>query len=163
MVESSPMTRENSAGYALLPLALAALCLAATCGEDESQGERAALERARSRWEAGSVADYRLTLSHDCFCAPEARGPVVVRVERGAVTSRTYRDTGLPVGAEHERLFPDVDGLFAFIEEALDQEPSMFRARYDPATGHPLEVWVDYSAGIADEERGYTVQALERS
>ena len=138
----------------------ALLSLGTDCDEEEHDDVREALEDARLRWRAGGFPDYSLTLTHDCFCGVEGRGPVVVIVRFGEVVSRTYEGTGAPVPEDRARFFPDVEGLFDFIEDALDQDPASIRAEFHPSLGYPTLVFVDFRENVADEERGYRVTAI---
>jgi hypothetical protein len=146
----------------LVAAALAAF--GATC-EDGGTGPDAELiaelATARDRWEAQGYTDYALTLRHDCFCGETHRGPVVVNVRSDQIVARVYQATGEPVPQDPARFFPDVEGLFAFIAQSLSQHPAQIRAEFHPELGYPTEIFVDFAANIADEERGYRVLALD--
>jgi hypothetical protein len=45
-----------------------------------------------------------------------------------------------------------VDGLFTFIQTAIDRPAKLIRATYDPAKGFPIEIDYDGAAQIADDE-----------
>lgn len=151
------MTLSSTAFVPALGCAL--LALVGTCDDD---GElRGRLENARERWREQGYSDYRLTLTHDCFCGFEGRGPVVVVVRFGEVVSRTYQETGEPVAEDFAPFFPDVEGLFEFVEDAIERDAVSIRAEFHPELGYPTIVAVDYAVNIADEERGYHVLAIE--
>ena len=126
---------------------------------DEKNG-REDLAAARERWSEQGYSDYALTLQHDCFCGQEARGPVVVQKRFGEIT-RSYVESGEPVPSDFERFFPDVEGLFEFIEEAVEQDAASIHVEFHPELGYPIAVSVDYSESAIDEESGYRVLALE--
>jgi hypothetical protein len=136
--------------------------VASTCSvlDPEDDAQRDELEGARSRWEMVGPAAYRTTQTHVCFCGTEVRGPVVVRVS-AAGTTRTYVSDGRTVPAHLEQFFPTVEGLFDEIEEALEQGADEVRVTYDPTTGAPLDVFIDYSERTADEEQGWTLTPPE--
>ncbi len=142
------------------------LCIAASDCED-STGPNAALRQdldaARARWQAQGYVDYELTLQRDCFCGEDYRGPVVVSVRGGQVVGRTYQESGEPVSAEIAPYFPDVLGLFGFLEESLDENPAEARAEFHSELGYPTNVWIDFRANVADEEQGFTTLSLEPS
>ncbi len=143
----------------LAALALALALVAMDC--DEATGPIAQdLEEARARWEAEGFDDYDLTLQRDCFCPEEYRGPVIVRVRDGEITARVYQSSGQPVLSEAAALFFDVDGLFAFLADALAQDPAQVRAEFHPEYGYPTTMWIDFHANMADEEQGYTTISL---
>jgi hypothetical protein len=125
--------------------------------EDDARDE---MESARERWESVGPSAYRTTQTHVCFCGTEVRGPVMVRVT-AAGTTRTYVSDGRAVPATHTQFFPTVEELFDEIESALDDGADQVRATYDPTTGAPLDVFIDYSERTADEEQGWTLTPPE--
>jgi uncharacterized protein DUF6174 len=157
-------TRHGVARLRSVGLAAALLVLAATC-EDAGSGPDALLlaelETARARWEERGYTDYALTLQRDCFCGETFRGPVVVQVRFEEVVARVYVSTGQPVPEEAASWFPDVEGLFDFLDDALHRDPHEIRVEYHPELGYPTEFFVDFSDNIADEEQGYRVLGLE--
>lgn len=138
--------------------------LAAGCaivGGDGGSDLRAELERNERTWREKGVADYDVTLNRNCFCPPDLRGPVVVAVRDGEIAARTYVESGEPVGEERGRWFPDVDGLFEFVADAIDRDARRIDVAYDAEYGYPGHVFVDYDERIADEEVGYDVLGFE--
>jgi hypothetical protein len=85
---------------------------------------------------------------------------VIIRVRGGQVVEREYETSDEPVPAEPAPFFPDVEGLFAFLEDALDQDPAQARAEFHPEYGYPVTMWVDFATNVADEEQGYTTLSL---
>jgi hypothetical protein len=145
-------------------IAMAALATMAQDCDDLSAPERQLLrdlDDAREQWADHGFSDYALTLRHDCFCGEEARGPVVVQVRFGEVAGRVYQESGQPVSGDYARFFPDVEGLFDFIESAIDQDAAEIRVEFHPELGYPTQIAVDFIENAADEERGYFVLAIE--
>ena len=66
-----------------------------------------------------------------------------------------YVDGGAQVSAQLADLFPDIPGLFAIIADAIARNPFDMAVTYDPTTGVPVDVWIDYVQNIADEELGF--------
>ena len=113
---------------------------------------------ARERWEGSRPAVYVYRVERVCGeCASEARGTVSVRVEGVTVTERRY-DDGAPVPVHVAALFPSVDGLLDLIEDAIAREAYEVSVQYDPVTGVPLVVRIDYEAFTFDEEQYYVVR-----
>ena len=138
--------------------------IGATCkggGTGPGDDLRAELEAARERWEDRGFTDYALTLQRDCFCPETHRGPVVVNVRSRQVQTRIYQATGEPVPSEPAQFFPDVDGLFAFLEDAIDRDAYQIRAEFHPELGYPTQIFVDFESLMADEEQGYQTLSLE--
>lgn len=122
-------------------------------GDDE-------LERNRARWASLALTSYEYVVSRSCFCAPSSLGPVLVRVEDGVVTERSFVDVIDPDPGEPGEWFPSVTGLFDIIADAYERDAHDVEVTYDPETGVPLDVYIDYEENIADEELGLTVQSL---
>lgn len=123
-------------------------------------GPESELEENRARWASLSLTSYEYVLRRGCFCTPAFIGPVRVRVDGGAVTQRTYVDVTEPVPTKPWELFPSVDGLFDILADAYERDAHRVVVTYDPESGVPLDVFIDYEENIADEELGFTVQVL---
>lgn len=138
-----------------------ALLLLAGCGAEQGPelelAEQIAVQRAV--WEAGRPSRYRMVLRHLCFCPPAAVGPVEVVVDGDTVTRRTYWTSGEVVDPSLADAFPTVAGLFDLLEEAVAGGADEVEVEWDPDTGAPRDLFVDYDTGVADEERGYRLDA----
>ena len=144
--------RRGRLPFALLAGALLAGCAGAGPAEVEGGGGAEGLARARARWEATGLDDYRYTLARNCFCIGSAVGPAVVTVVDGTVTSVVRQGEGEPADAE---LYPSVEGLFDVVEDALRRDAHEVDVTYDPATGVPVHIWIDYVEMAVDEELGF--------
>ena len=121
---------------------------------------RAEIATQRAKWAARRIEDYQLTFSRICFCAPEGAGLVVLNVLEGEPVEWLYFLSGDPVSPEWQAVFPTVDGLFDFLEEAIDRGAEEIEVAFDPDLGLPTTVRVDYRLAAADEEIGYEVEKL---
>ncbi len=141
-------------------LALLALVLPiGIVGCDSSTGAAdAALSQAEARWTASGIAAYEMTYRVACFCTSETAGPWTVRVEDG----RVARVSGPTPGAQPVGGAKTVAALFGEIREARRARAAAVTVTYDPTDGHPLSLFIDRSAQIADEEVGYDVTGLTR-
>ncbi len=142
--------------------AVSALALACSIsGPDDRHAElRAEIAAQRQKWAARRIDDYRLTLSRFCFCAPEGAGLVVVRVLAGEPVEWLYFLSGDPVAPQWQAMFPTVDGLFDFLEDAIDRGAEEIDVTFDPDFGLPTTIRIDYRLDMADEEIGYEVAKL---
>ena len=143
--------RSSSCSSFVVGLTLIA-CLAcsdSTSAEDE-------LTAARTRWAQEGPRTYVMVLFRSCECTPEMTGPVRVTVANGNILSRRYTENGTIVSASMSTAFPDVEGLFDFIEDAQRQNAFRLDVRYDPLLGYPTLISVDYDRMIADDEFVYT-------
>lgn len=119
-------------------------------GPDE--GERSDLERAQGLWAGSRPGAYQFTVRRLCFCVPEAVGPYEVTVVAGAVTAVVRPEDGMPVPEEYAGLFPSVEGLFSIIDDALREGAHRLDVEYDPTTGTPVRIDIDYIEAAADDE-----------
>lgn len=118
--------------------------------------EQRELSRAQRIWISNDIRDYEYVLRHECFCA---MGGVNVRVTvlRDVVIAREVESTGAPVPPSLSSAYPTIDGLFAFVQDAIDHRAYRVSARYDDRYGFPTDIYVDYNRNTADEEQGYTL------
>ena len=121
---------------------------------------RAEIAAQRAKWDARRIEDYQLTLSRSCFCAPEGAGLVVLSVLEGQPVEWLYFLSGDPVAPQWQAMFPTVDGLFDFLEDAIDRGAEEIEVAFDADLGLPTMVRVDYRLAAVDEEIGYEVEKL---
>ena len=143
---------------AALIIGSAGACDALTGLDDYSREERD-LDRARRNWSLSDVEDYDYVLRRRCYC--ELGGePVRVTVRNGFVVDLEVESTGelLPLSWAHR--YPPVTGLFSLVRQAIDRGAFQVDAIYDQQYGVPIDIWVDYSRNVADEETGYEVDSF---
>lgn len=122
----------------------------------------AAFEAARQRWAEAGLDNYDYQYQRQCFCLFDYVRPMAVQVRDGAVVSVVYADEeGGPVAEEIAADVPTIDGLFALLQEAVDENAASLQATYDESLGYPQEVFVDYDFRLADEEQGFIASKLE--
>jgi hypothetical protein len=119
------------------------------------------LDSHRALWESSGRSGYQMEYRRNCFCAPDTTSPVVVSVNDGAIDSVVYAETGEPVGEAMLEFFPDVDGMFDILQDAIDEEAASIRVDYHEESGYPVNIYIDYSTMMADEELGFSVSSLE--
>lgn len=140
-------------------LLLCAFLVVGGCGVQEPGiGVLREIDRNRDRWEAQGVDSYRYAVERICFCGLD--GPVRVTVVDGEATERRYVTSGDPVPEPQGELYPTVDGLFAILFEAVQRGAFEIDVTYDPDTGIPLDIFIDYEQNTADEELGFCVTEL---
>ncbi|MEM7415244.1 MAG: DUF6174 domain-containing protein [Gemmatimonadota bacterium] len=144
-------------GLRTLLIAVAAASWAAclpTSPEDDLADEVAFY---RQLWESSAPASYSFALRHTCFCGIPVLEPVRVTVGPSGIVSQVFVSTNEPVGAELSEVWPDVDGLFSVLEDALERDAERIDVTWNTAMGYPAEIYIDFSENISDEEQGYIV------
>ncbi len=140
------MNPRRLAGLALLAAAIA-------CGDATSPiqpitpAEPLDLKAARQQWQAQNLHTYAFTLQRSCFCGNVH--PLYVLVLSDTVAGVLDLETGEPVD---RRIGETVDGLFTFIQNAIDRRAQLIRAEYDAGKGFPTRIDYDGAAQIADDE-----------
>jgi hypothetical protein len=130
---------------------LALLSAAASCSDATGpQHDATELRAARQRWQAQNLHTYAFTLQRSCFCGNV--DPLYIVVVNDTVAGVLDLQTG---AAEDLRSGVTVDGLFAFVQSAIDHHAQLIRAEYDGAKGFPTEIDYDGAAAIADDEITY--------
>ncbi len=119
--------------------------------------ERDELERARARWEAAALRDYRYEYRRLCFCPP-LRG--IVEVRDGEVVAAVDPETGEAVPEEELEPFPTVDELFGTLAQWISRDPHTMEVAYDPDLGYPRSAFFDFEFNVADEEQGFEASGL---
>ena len=107
------------------------------------------------------LQDYTYTISRNCFCPEEFRGPFIVTILNGEISAATYEETAKPVDlADHS--IPTIVDLFGLIDEACTTPTAGLSVVYNADMGYPESLYVDKNECIADEETSYSVSALEK-
>ncbi len=138
---------------------LAACSVLQSGPHDQAQSE---LNRQRRHWRAQDVEEYAYTVRRLCFCPETFTSPVVVRVRGGEVESRVYEGSGAPVDAGNASFWPEVEGLFDLVQDAIDRDADAISVEYHPQLGYPIAVRIDYEEMAADEELTVTASNLTR-
>jgi hypothetical protein len=117
----------------------------------------ASLAAAAVSWANLGIDDYRLDLGFLCACALPPR--VIVEVVDGVPTA-TDGD-GKPLDADKLAMTPvTVDQLFAEVRRA-QEGGGVVKATFDPVTGLPSRLDIDYLPQAIDDELSIVVNAFE--
>jgi autotransporter translocation and assembly factor TamB len=135
--------------------------LCAACSTSPFEQQQDSLAAAQRRWRAAAIPDYSFTFQRGCFCAPIATRAVTVTVQQGAWASLRYVDDGTVADTSLFRDYLTMERVFAFLHRALDEHPARFDASYAVQLGFPAEVYIDYNAGIADDEGSFRISDLQ--
>ena len=87
-----------------------------------------------------------------CYCVPEVVRMMVFEVKDDKVETVRYADTGDEVDPQHYGNFNTIEGMFSFVEQALEKNPADLSIAYDEKYGYIKELSVDFKENIADDE-----------
>jgi hypothetical protein len=128
---------------------------------DDADGMQTDLLRAQSRWERSGIQYYTYRGAIQCFCPPAYVAPVDITVVGGAVDKVVYAPGAFTGDVPEQGRLSTIDGLFAILQDAIDEQAVSIRADFHPQLGYPTEAFIDYVANIADEELGFTASDVE--
>lgn len=144
-------------GLAVLGILIAGLALA-----NEAELDR--LNSARQLWTGAHDGDYRYSYQKFCECYPGEPPVTVVTVTGGAV-ERVFHRHG-----NSEREVPARDGSFSLywtVDELFDKLAAAYatdavvRAEFDPDTGIPVTLFIDYDPGFVGDETDLRLTGVE--
>jgi hypothetical protein len=139
-----------------------ALSFSAARAGDQIEDIAETLRRNQRKWAEQQAKEYQFVFRLVCFCIPEFTRPVVINVREGKIVAVRYADRDqAPIAPENFNRYQTVDELFAIIQQAIEQKAHRINVTYHPKRGAPTSVFIDYSANMADEERGYEIRALK--
>ncbi|MEH2416560.1 DUF6174 domain-containing protein [Nostoc sp.] len=116
------------------------------------------LEFNRRFWNQQNISNYDYELSNSCFCIPDARGPVVIKVRNGQTSSITSVATGKAVNPQLFQNYNTIPKLFNVIQDAINRKAFSLNVRYSAKFGYPTQIDIDYNSQIADEEKYLTIE-----
>ncbi|MEH1880464.1 DUF6174 domain-containing protein [Nostoc sp.] len=91
-------------------------------------------------WNRQKIFNYRYTLSNNCFCIPEFRGPVIIEVRNGITTSIKSVNTGKAVNLELLKKYTTIPKLFNLIKNTINSTESELTVQYNPKLGYPTQI-----------------------
>ena len=133
---------------------VAAACLVAITSSvfarpDDAQKR---LTENRRKWAEKAIKSYQYEFERICFCPPAVTKRVKLTVRDGAVENVQQADTGEAVDKSKYELYLTVEGLFDYIQAAIDKKAHSVNVAYDPELGYPTSVDVDYIEHAVDDE-----------
>ena len=141
-----------AAAVVALPVLLASC--ANSVGPEEREGRE--LAAAKAAWAAQHLDSYTLVVRPVCYCGTASIRATVVN---GAVTSRTFVETGTPVPDVQFGSVETVDAMLATLERAFEEDAAEVEADYD-SRGIPQHASIDWYANAIDDEFGWVVVEL---
>ena len=123
------------------------------------------VERNQQKWQDANIKHYQFQLNIGCFCAYRDQMPVTVEVQDGKVVSMTNAngdvlDESNPA-TEFIVKYATVDAIFAELNTDEVKNADQVTVTYDATYGFPVDVSVDFSQQMADEELYLNVSGFE--
>lgn len=138
---------------------VALVCTMAGCADPTGPTAETQLQGAVAQWNQLGLTSYDLEIQRLCYCGLAGRIRIEVRAGRLDAAHLVEQDLPIPPALLHN--LPTVEGLFAIIQQAIDRPASRLRVRYDPATGAPITIIIDYDRRAIDDELSITVLSIE--
>ena len=118
------------------------------------------LNHNRSKWTSKNIKDYQYTFNWSCFCPPEHNKAVIISVRNGVLASIKYADGSGAVDKSKYPNYRTIDGLFEFVQDAINRKAYRMTVSYDTNLGYPASASIDYDQRIADEEKSFKAEGL---
>lgn len=122
------------------------------------------LAAARAIWQQAGIAQYEYGYNKFCECHAETPPETLVSVDAGVVTDVRHRmaKTGdiVPARDGSFDLYWTIDDLFGLLERASNGTASV-QADFDPQTGVPQRLYIDYMPDLIGDEIDVRVTAFE--
>jgi hypothetical protein len=143
-------------------LALSSLlgALSVGCGSEPASLEQSQLDSALQTWDSQHPAQYSFTWRQSCECTSETTQPIQITVSGNAIVSAVYVETQQPVSAGVRSGLMTIEGVFDEIQQAIVDGAYAVTVTYDPSSGAPLTVGVDYDELVADEELALVISDI---
>lgn len=123
------------------------------------------LSQNQEKWQDAGITHYQMQLNISCFCAFRDQMPLTVEVLDGQIVAMTAADGTLVLDTDpnYEFFAPHatIDLLFADIQSAVDEGAASVNVTYDATYGFPVDIAIDFSQEMADEEMYYSVSGFE--
>jgi hypothetical protein len=144
------MKLRNQLSYALV----AAVCLVEITSSVFAQSNDAQkrLTENRRKWTEKAVKSYQYEFQRICFCPPAYTKQVKLTVRDGVIENVQQADTGEAIDKSKYELYLSVEGLFDYIQTAIDKKAYSVDVTYDAELGYPTSVNVDYIQRAVDDE-----------
>ncbi len=129
--------------------------------EEASKNDIAAeLQANKDKWLSKNIKEYQIEMQKICYCDPDAVRMMIFQISNDEIKEVLYADTGEAVNPSYYNDSNTIEGLFALVEQALNEKPEDIIIAYDEEFGYIKQVTVDYKANLADDEFTFIVSNL---
>lgn len=131
-------------------IALLAIACTASAPTETVVDPRPGFDRQELVWTGTGITSYTMEQELRRFAGAGASARLTVR--NGVITDAVYVATGdlVPVGARS--LYYTVPQMFTLMRSAYAATPSKFDVLYDATLGYPVQIIVDPTSAIADDD-----------
>ncbi len=120
----------------------------------------------QKKWQDANITHYRFELNISCFCAFRDQMPLTIEVKDGQIVHMAAVDGTLVLDTDPNYQFyaphATIDLLFAEIDAAVSEGADTVNVTYDATYGFPVEIAIDFSQEMADEEMYYSISGFEQ-
>lgn len=131
------------------------------CSDSDPSEIQAVLNQAKNQWSEQGGDSYRYTARWNCFCPEDYVAAVDVEVIDNAVNSVRFAEATRTGEVPDPERFRPIEGMFEYVQAAIDAKAAGINAAYDPARGYPQSVFIDQDERIADEEFGFSISSWQ--
>jgi len=117
------------------------------------------LLQAKTKWQQQANRHYIYTLQRSCFCPPESRKPMRIRVKENSIVQVLLVPENITKPVSYRGAL-SVDSLFNLIQNAINNNAASIKVRYDTQYGYPTSITIDQDVRIADEEIYYKASGM---
>lgn len=118
------------------------------------------LDRQRHEWDALGRNSYSLVYRRVCFCPLPSPNAVKIVVFEDLVVSVSSASTGEDVDGIKDGVWPTIDELFDFVEQAIDEDADELIVAYDQEFFFPTLISIDWIRMAIDDEISHTASNL---
>ena len=130
------------------------------CGLVGGDPQQVELDLARAKWESQGIDTYEYRFSNACECLPETSGPIIITVVNDEVTATRRPEDAAGLPPRDGGPAPTIPELFETVQSAIHEGADSITVEYDEEFGFPTQLYIDWDAGLADEETIYTAGEL---
>lgn len=115
------------------------------------------------KWQKSGLSNYTFVLDRYCFCGGGAY-PAKIIVTDKKISQVFATDSQEPVSIDSTQnyadFYPNINGLFNLIQDATERQADQLDVRYDDKYGFPLDIDIDYSKEMVDDEIEYRITSF---
>ena len=127
-------------------------CAGAEKNIDKPVSAQQVLNTHLAQWKKTRSEKYVYEFRRNCFCPPDYRKPVIIRVNKNEVMDARFKDSNKPLPSGLKGNRRTIDSLFQAIQDAINRKAYSIKVKYNQQYGYPESIAVDYHKMMSDEE-----------